>query len=150
MRRTPALLISLFVLSLTIVAQETNTLNTGAPVERTIRPGEVHLFEVHVEEPSRILVVVEQHGVDIVIRVTDPKSVSLGEFDSPTGQEGSESASVIAPTSGSYKFAVSLLDQEVKPQQTGRYVIKLEEVRAAQRGDFVYAHRDLYCARPGG
>src|ERR671921_1819109 len=69
-------------------------------VERRIARGETHSFSVSLEPKQFLKLVVEQRGVDIVVRVFSPDGKRLGEFDSPNGTSGPEGVSLIADDAG--------------------------------------------------
>jgi hypothetical protein len=125
------ILVSCFIGSpLAITAQKgTGTLQLGTPVERQLGPGQAHEFTVNLEENNLIQLVVEQQGVDVIVKVFSPSGKTVGEYDSPNGNEGPEHVSFVSPAAGTYRISVSLLDPW--DTSTGRFQIKLLEVRAA-------------------
>jgi pre-peptidase len=125
------ILVSCFIGSpLAITAQKgTGTLQLGTPVERQLGPGQAHAFTVNLEENNLIQLVVEQQGIDVIVKVSSPSGKSIGEYDSPTGNEGSEHVSFVAAAAGTYHIVVSPLDPW--DTSTGRFQIKLLEVRPA-------------------
>jgi len=132
MRKLRALiLVSCFIGSpLAIIAQKgTGTLQLGTPVERQLGPGQIHEFTVTLEENNLIQLVVEQQGIDVIVKVFSPSGKPIGEYDSPNGNEGSEHVSFVSTAAGSYRISVSALDPW--DTSTGRFHIKLLEVRAA-------------------
>jgi uncharacterized protein YpiB (UPF0302 family) len=112
---------------ITVKAQ--TTLQPGTPIERTIGPGQVHEFTVNMEENSYIQLVVEQHGIDVVVKVSSPAGKMLGEYDTPNGAEGPEHVSFVAAAAGAYRITISPLDSQ--DQSTGHYEIKVLELREA-------------------
>ena len=122
----PVLVCSSFV---TARAQTSATLQLNAPIERTIDGRQSHEFTVTVEEKNFVKLVVEQHGIDLVVNVTAADGASLGDFDTPNGAEGPEVVSFIAQSAGSYRITVKPLD--ANNSGSGRYQIKLLEVREA-------------------
>jgi hypothetical protein len=115
---------------LTVTAQKaTNALQLGIPVERQLGPGQTHEFTVDLKENFLIQLVVEQRGVDVIVKAFSPSGKSVGEYDSPNGTEGPEHVSFVAATAGSYRVAVSPLDPS--NMATGRYEIKVLELRPA-------------------
>ena len=102
---------------------------SGTPIERALRPGQVHEFTVKLEENSYVQVAVEQRGIDVIVKVFSPAGKSLGEFDSPTGDEGIESVSFVGVAAGTYRLTVGPLDP-TDPTE-GRYQIKVLELRQA-------------------
>jgi hypothetical protein len=85
--------------------------------------------------------VVDQRGVDVVARVFSPDGKSLGEFDSPNGDTGPENVSLIARDSGVYRIDVLPLEVEKDANPvSGRYEIKILEVRAATKQELKAEH----------
>jgi len=106
------------------------SLQPGIPVERTVARGQTHRFTVSLEKDQFLQLVVMQRGIDVVVRAFSPDGKSLGEFDSPNGTDGPENVSVVAETTGVYRFEVVPLDhgENVSP---GRYEIKILDLRRA-------------------
>ena len=131
MGRVRALLLLPFLIgvSLTVLAQGPTQLQTNAPVERQLGPGQTHEFTVTLEENSFIQLVVEQKGIDVIVKVFSPAGKSLGEFDSPNGNDGPENVSFTGTAAGVYRVTVSPLDSGNAP--TGGYQIKIVELRKA-------------------
>lgn len=109
--------------------QAQTTLQLGTPIERTLEPGQVHEFAVNAEENSFVQLVVEQRGIDVVIKVSSPAGKSVGEYDTPNGTDGPEHVSFVAAAAGAYRITISPLGGG--SQQPGRYEIKLNEIREA-------------------
>jgi len=108
----------------------TAALRVGETVERTIKRGESHAFSVNLKEDNFLQIVVDQRGIDVVVRVFSPEGKSLGEFDSPTGASGQEGVSLVAHLPGAYRIDVSPLEQQENPA-SGRYEIRILELRPA-------------------
>jgi hypothetical protein len=87
---------------------------------------------VSLESKQFLQLVVEQRGVDVVVRVFSPDGKRLGEFDSPNGTSGPEGVTLIADTSGAYRIDVSPLEHQ-ENTSAGRYGIKVLELRAATK-----------------
>ncbi len=109
---------------------ESGGLQVGVPVERTISSGQAHSFTVNLEAEQFLQLVVDQRGIDVVVRVFSPAGKSLGEFDSPNGSQGPENVSFLAATAGVYRIGVAPLDQ-MAGSAAGRYEIKILEIRHA-------------------
>ena len=114
---------------LTASAQSPNSLQPGTPVERTLGPGQAHEFTVTLEANNFVQLVVEQRGIDVIVKVSSPAGKSIGEFDSPNGADGPEHVSFVGTAAGSYRIAVSPLDPH--DGKTGRFEIKVLELREA-------------------
>jgi hypothetical protein len=109
---------------------QTVSLQPGVSVERTLARGQSQSFNVSLEQDQYLQLVVDQRGIDVVVRVVSPAGKALGEFDSPNGTEGPENVSLISATAGVYRIDVSPLGdgEEVVP---GRFEIRILELRAA-------------------
>lgn len=131
MRKLRALLLLPLATSvfLNAKAQNPTTLQAGTPVERTLGPGQSQEFTIKLEENNFIQLVVEQRGIDVVVRVLSPDAKTLGEYDSPNGNDGPEHVSFVAAIAGAYRVNVSPLN--AGDAATGRFEIKVLEVRKA-------------------
>ena len=110
-------------------AIQVSTLQVGSAVERKIGPGEAHVYSLDLEENRYVQAVVDQRGIDVVIRVSSPTGKSLGDFDSPNGRHGPEPIAFVAATAGSYRLTVTPLKPE--DRTVGEYQIKVIEIREA-------------------
>jgi hypothetical protein len=132
MRRSATLLLFIFIsLELTGWAQpQTDSLQPGIAIERSLARGQNHSFNINLEQDQFLQLVVNQHGIDVIVRVFAPEGKSLGEFDSPNGAEGPENVSLISGTAGVYRIEVAPLGQ-TENVAAGRYEIKIVELRRA-------------------
>ena len=110
-------------------AQAPTTLQIGTPIERTLGPTQSQEFTITLEENTFVQLVVEQHGVDVIVRIVSPEAKSLGEFDSPNGDDGPEHVSFVGTAKGAYRISVRPLNPA--DGATGRFEIKLLEARPA-------------------
>lgn len=101
----------------------------GTPIERELQAGQAHSFTIELEENKFVQLVVEQRGIDVIVKVFAPSGKSLGDFDTPNGAEGPEHVSFVAVTAGSYRVEVGPLDP--KDTAKGQYEIKILDVRQA-------------------
>ncbi|HEX7296425.1 MAG TPA: emp24/gp25L/p24 family protein, partial [Pyrinomonadaceae bacterium] len=111
-------------------SNDQTTLQPGTPIERTIGPNESHSFTIRLEDGQYLQFVVNQHGVDLIVRVFSPTGKRLGDFDSPNGSEGPENVSIVAMKGGDYRIVVSPLDS-TWVEKPGRYEIKTLDIREA-------------------
>lgn len=138
MRRSSATLLGAFLTLIVglssnewIAAQsQTTALQLGIPIERTIGRGQSQSFSISLEQDQFLQLVVEQRGIDVVVRLVSPAGKPLGEFDSPNGTEGPENVSLISAAAGVYRIEVAPLGEgeDVVP---GRFEIRILELRAA-------------------
>ena len=90
---------------------QTDSLQQGIPIERVLARGQSHSFTINLEQDQFLQFVVDQHGIDVIVRVFSPEGKSLGEFDSPNGTEGPENVSLVSVTAGVYRIEVAPLGQ---------------------------------------
>ncbi len=131
MGRLPALLIFplLICASISASVQAQTTLQPGNSVERTLGPNQVQDFIVTLEENTLIQFVVEQKGIDVVVKVLSPEGKVLGEYDSPNGDDGPEHVSLVGGAAGNYRISISPLNSAETPE--GKFQIKILEQRQA-------------------
>ena len=99
---------------------------------QTLNPGEKHTYPLTLKANDFLKLVVEQQGIDVVVRLLGPDGNKLAEVDSPNGTQGPEPVSAIVEQSGSYTLEVESLDKAV---QAGKYELKLEAVKPATDQD---------------
>ena len=54
-------------------SQESQTLSSGLNLERSLLPGERHVYTVSLEDGAAVTGHVERHGIDLGIEVSAPK-----------------------------------------------------------------------------
>lgn len=111
---------------------EIRGLKQGQVIERELAGGEAHTYRITLTSGQYLKVVVEQKGIDVVVRLIGPTGEMITEVDGPNGPEGQEPVSAIAETSGEYRIEIRSLDKEAA---LGRYEIKLEAWREATPQD---------------
>lgn len=111
-----------------VKGQGVEALQPGVSIEHPLAAGQSQGFSINLEKDQFLQLVVEQHGIDVIVRVFSPAGKNLGEFDSPNGKEGPENVAVVSEAAGVYRIDVAPLGQEV---EAGRYQIKIVEVRPA-------------------
>lgn len=104
----------------------------GARAERELKASETHSYIVRLSSGQYLYAVVEQKGIDVVVRLFGPDGQKLTEVDSPNGTQGPEPISMIAGGSGDYRLEVTSLEEKA---ETGRYEVKVQELRAATQKD---------------
>ena len=114
------------------ISAQTNatSLQPGTPIERTLAAGQAHSYSISLEQDQLLQLVVDQRGIDVVVRVFSPAGRRLGEFDTPNGAEGPENVTVVAEATGVYRIDVAPLGQ-TENLRPGRYEIKVVELRKA-------------------
>ena len=125
---------------------QADTLQLGTPIERQLGPNEMHAYRIKLEANTFVQVVVEQRGIDLMIQVST-SGKSLGDFDSPNGNQGPENVSFVAVTAGNYNLVVGPLDRN--DRSSGSYEIKLVEMRPATEQE-LKASKNLEVTRAKG
>lgn len=105
-------------------------LQIGTPIERTLAAGQSHSYSLSLEKDQLVQLVVDQKGIDVIVRVFSPGGRAVREVDTPNGAEGPENVELITSSAGNYRIEVAPLGQFENPA-AGRYEIKVIEVRKA-------------------
>ncbi|HKQ91325.1 MAG TPA: tetratricopeptide repeat protein, partial [Blastocatellia bacterium] len=113
-------------------SRESISLEAGKPVERELSGGRSHFYKINLTSGQHIQIGVSQRGIDVVVALYTPDSKKIDDADSEHTTEGSEAISAIAEAAGFYLVEVSSAE---KTAQTGRYEIKVKELRAATAED---------------
>ncbi|HLG14862.1 MAG TPA: CHAT domain-containing tetratricopeptide repeat protein [Blastocatellia bacterium] len=111
---------------------EVRNLDVGKPVEREMKGDESHTYQIALEAGRYLTVVVDQRGIDLVVRLIAPDGKQLMEMDSPNGTQGPERLEYISESRGNYQVRVSSLEKDAAP---GRYEIRIVELRLATEAD---------------
>ncbi|HSE23388.1 MAG TPA: PPC domain-containing protein [Pyrinomonadaceae bacterium] len=96
-----------------------------------MKSGETQTFTVTLDEDTFLQLAVEQRGIDVVVRINSPEGKTIGEFDTPNGNQGVEDVSFVATTTGSYAVTIFPLSNPATASVNGRYQIKILDCRPA-------------------
>jgi CHAT domain-containing protein/tetratricopeptide (TPR) repeat protein len=113
-------------------AQESISLEPGKPVERELSGGQSHSYKITMISGQYSHIVVEQRGIDVAVTLFTPDGKKIIEVDSSQTTVGAEAISLIAETAGAYRIEARSAG---KTAQTGRYQVKIEELREATAED---------------
>jgi hypothetical protein len=107
-----------------------DSLQSGLRIARTIGRSQSQRFSLMLDQNQFAHIVVDQRGIDVIVRVFSPDGKPLGEFDSPNGANGPENVPVVAVTPGTYSLEVTPLSQaeDIAP---GSFEIRMTELRSA-------------------
>jgi tetratricopeptide (TPR) repeat protein len=108
--------------------RESASLQPGKPVERELSGGQSHFYKITLTSGQYPQVVVSQRGIDAMVTLFTPDGKRIRKVDGERTIVGSETISAIANAAGAYKIAVRSAERTAK---TGRYEIKVEELRRA-------------------
>jgi CHAT domain-containing protein/tetratricopeptide (TPR) repeat protein len=113
-------------------AQESDSLEPGKPVERELSGGQSHFYKITMISGQYLHVVVDQRGIDVAVALYTPDGKKIIEVDSNQTTVGAEAISLIAEAAGAYRIETRSAG---KTAQTGRYHVKIEELREATAED---------------
>jgi tetratricopeptide (TPR) repeat protein len=119
---------------------EARALEAGKSVDQQLAGGQAHVYQVTLAAGQYLHVLVEQQGVDVLVKVSGPDGKPLLEVDRPIGSQGQEPVSLVATAAGAYQLEVRATE---KAAPAGRYQIRVAELRAAtaQDADRISAER---------
>jgi tetratricopeptide (TPR) repeat protein len=108
------------------------SLETGKPVERELTGGQSHFYKITMTSGQYLRITVSQQGIDVLVALFTPDGKKIGEADSVPATVGTETISAIAEAAGAYGIEARSAEGTAK---TGRYEIKIEELREATAED---------------
>jgi len=106
-------------------------LAAGEVVKRNLQAKEAHVFQVLLAPGEYLQVVVNQSGIDVIVKLLDPNRVLVIQRDSPNAKFGPEKTSTVAQVGGNHYVVVCAGENE----PAGAYELKLEGPRAASAED---------------
>ncbi|HYL91604.1 MAG TPA: alpha/beta hydrolase [Alphaproteobacteria bacterium] len=109
-------------------AQEAQPLTNGLNQERTLGPGDNHVYTVTLQEGAGVVGEADQRGIDLVIDIFGPDGKLLRTVDSPNGTQGPEPIDLTAFQTGIYKLVIHTLDEKAMP---GKYLMKIDRIMTA-------------------
>src|SRR6185503_7836294 len=99
-------------------------------VEKSMRAGQTHSYSLNLEKDQYVQLAIEQNGIDVMLRVFLPSGNLLREFDSPTGDEGTDYAELISEIAGIYRVEIVPLN-DGNLSASGKYHLKVVDWRKA-------------------
>jgi CHAT domain-containing protein/Tfp pilus assembly protein PilF len=115
-------------------SQQTQQLDPGKAIERGLESGESHYYayQLTLAAGQYAKLMVEQRGIDVVVKLFGPDGKQLSQFDSEFRIQGQETVELVAEEAGSYRLDISA---KYKNAAAGRYEIRLLELRSATEND---------------
>lgn len=110
----------------TFLIQNSNQLELNKRTIRKIHPKHTHTYNVELEQDQFLQVVVEQKGIDVLIKFYSPDKALLSEFDGHTGTWGIDKVSWIAKIKGNYIIEIVCSDNNT---EAGEYEVYIKELR---------------------
>lgn len=133
--------------------KDSATLKPDAIIERELKGGETHRFQISLASAQFLHAIVDQKGIDLVVTVFGPDGKQISRVDSPNGRVGPEPVVLVADAAGDYRLDVSSPNKQAP---AGRYEIKITALREATPADrdhvtaeraFEEAHQKLHPQR---
>ena len=115
-----------------LVTLQSQELKPPLSMKRELKGGEKHTYPLMLKANDWLRLVVEQQGIDVVVRLIGPEGKTIQEVDSPNGSQGPEPLSFIIEPAGRYTLEIESFDKSAPP---GNYELKLEEVKTASEED---------------
>ncbi len=112
--------------------QEITTLQFGQVVQSDLASDQKHTYQIALTSGQYANLVIEQRGIDVVVRVLRPDDQQVAEFDDEIRPRGDETPEVVAEMDGRYKIQVASKRQDVSD---GSYSIRFAELRDATDQD---------------
>jgi tetratricopeptide (TPR) repeat protein len=113
-------------------ARDVTVLEAGKSLERELSGGEIHSYQIRLAQGEYARVIVEQHGIDILIKSFGIDGQVTAESDAEIRLNGEEKAELVSAAAGDYRVDV---ESKYKMFPGGRYVIRLAESRVATDTD---------------
>jgi CHAT domain-containing protein/Flp pilus assembly protein TadD len=111
-------------------------LTDGLSLERDLRGGETHLYPVEIQAGQFLRVIVQEDGVDAVVRLLDPAGAEVTGVDGIVVGRSDEDLAAVAGLSGLYQVEIRVPKPQAPP---GRYRLRVEGPRPARKEDAIRA-----------
>jgi CHAT domain-containing protein/Tfp pilus assembly protein PilF len=112
--------------------QQTRQLELGKPIERELAGGQSHSYQMTLATGQYVKLVVDQRGIDVVVKLFGLDGKQMTEFDSESRGQGQETVGWVAEDAGNFRLdAVA----KYKNAAAGGYEIKVVELRIATEND---------------
>lgn len=108
------------------------TLEYRSAITREMASVDVHAYELRLNAGQFVHVLVDQRGIDVVVRVFGPDGKQVAEVDGPSGMQGPEPVYLVAEADGSYRLEIHSLETGAAP---GSYEVSIKELRRATAED---------------
>lgn len=111
-------------------------LKLGTAVETELAGGAAHSYQLTLTTGQFVQVMLDQRGIDVVVRLYAPDGTEVARSASPNGAQGLEQVLHVAATTGTYRLAVQPAKADAP---AGHYEVKLARLRAATPQDRDFA-----------
>jgi CHAT domain-containing protein/tetratricopeptide (TPR) repeat protein len=105
----------------------------AAPIERELKTGEIHLYEIELRQGEYLQAVIEQLGVNVKATVKGPDGSVVFVADGPAAPDGGpEPIALVASAAGRHEMALERSGRLLPPS---RYSLSVEAVRPPTEED---------------
>lgn len=115
-----------------ISAQTPPPIQTGFTVERELGESDKDNYEVNLTKGQMLNFVVEQRGIDVILRIYTADGKFYDRVDSPNGNIGDEPFKMVSPNGGRYRVEVNHYNES---DAAGKYLVKPVEIRPATEAE---------------
>lgn len=134
MKRLIFSILCLMISAAFVFAQTPQTIQTGFTVERELGETDKHIYEINLAKGQMLNFIVEQRGIDVVLRIYTADGKLYDRVDSPNEREGDEPFKMVSLNRESYRIEVSRLWEDTM-RTTGKYFVKTVEIRKATQAE---------------
>ena len=111
---------------------QSTVLGVGSPVDRSIAAGDSHTFDLRLDAGQTALIEIEEDGIDVDLKVTDPSGDTIAQVSDLFGGQGRRQMVVAAETAGPFVVTVSARRW---PIVSGSYTLRLTGFRPMTTSD---------------
>jgi CHAT domain-containing protein len=112
--------------------QQIRQLAPGRPIVRDMAGAQSHSYQMTLAAGQYVRVVVDQRGVDVVVKLIGPDGRQIKEFDADSSVQGREIVSWVTEEAGIYRLDVGAQN---KAAPAGQYVIQAVALRVAKEDE---------------
>jgi CHAT domain-containing protein/lipopolysaccharide biosynthesis regulator YciM len=127
-----ALLFAVIALGPSVAEDTATPLLPGEAVQRELRGGERHIYQISLTAGQYANLIVEPKGIDLAVHILDSASNPLAGFDVEGKPEGKEQVGFAAESAGAYQV---LVESKYPGDPAAGYAIDLLEIRPATQQD---------------
>jgi CHAT domain-containing protein/lipopolysaccharide biosynthesis regulator YciM len=137
-----AVIVLIFPLMLIEPAFSQELLQIGKSIDREIKGGEKHSYQIALTSTQYVYVVIEQRGIDVVANLFKGDGKPISEFNSELRLQGKEKIELVAESTDTFRLDI---EPKYKLSPAGHYEIRLEELRTATSDEqLLQQARELY------
>ena len=114
-------------------------LSPGQPVKREFAGGQVHSYQITLDAGEYLRVVVEERGIEVVMRLLAPDRAELADSHATRRSGGGNSVSIVAEASGTYSLEVRPLSKDAA---AASYEVMIAERRLATEKEKVQSRAE--------